>query len=164
MFSKWKSKKQQTLEITSPLTGTAVPLDQVPDEAFAGGHMGKGLAIEPADGKLIAPFDGVVAHVIKSKHAVIVEHENGLQFLLHIGINTVGLKGSGFTSHVNTGDKVKAGQTLIEFDIEAIRAAGLPTVTPVIITNSEDKVEQMETKLGAVTAGQTEILSVTLKS
>lgn len=164
MFSKWKSKKQQTLEITSPLTGTAVPLDQVPDEAFAGGHMGKGLAIEPAEGKLIAPFDGVVAHVIKSKHAVIVEHENGLQFLLHIGINTVGLKGSGFTSHVNTGDKVKAGQTLIEFDIEAIRAAGLPTVTPVIITNSEDKVEQMETKLGAVTAGQTEILSVTLKS
>ncbi|PQP89452.1 MULTISPECIES: PTS glucose transporter subunit IIA [Paenibacillus] len=164
MFSKWKSKKQQTLEITSPLTGTAVPLDQVPDEAFAGGHMGKGLAIEPADGKLIAPFDGVVAHVIKSKHAVIVEQENGLQFLFHIGINTVGLKGSGFTSHVNTGDKVKAGQTLIEFDIEAIRAAGLPTVTPVIITNSEDKVEQMETKLGAVTAGQTEILSVTLKS
>ncbi|GAF07798.1 PTS system [Paenibacillus pini JCM 16418] len=121
MFSKWKSKKNQPIEILSPVTGEAVSLEKVPDEAFAGGHMGKGIAIEPTEGKLIAPFDGTVAHVIKSNHAVIIEDSNGLQFLFHIGINTVGLKGVGFTSHIATGDQVKAGQTLIEFDIEAIK-------------------------------------------
>ncbi|MCM3699016.1 PTS glucose transporter subunit IIA [Paenibacillus macerans] len=97
------------IAISSPLTGQAVPLAVVPDEAFSGGHMGPGLAIEPSEGKLVAPFDGKVAHVIKSHHAVILEHPSGLQFLFHIGINTVSLKGEGFASRTAAGDEVKAG-------------------------------------------------------
>jgi PTS system sucrose-specific IIC component len=106
--------------------------------------MGEGIAIEPSEGKVFAPFDGVIAHVmIKSKHAVILEHETGVQMLVHIGINTVGLKGEGFTAHVNSGDIVTAGQLLIEFDMEAIQAAGLPLITPVLIPNGNDRIEQV---------------------
>lgn len=132
------------LEIASPMTGTAVALEQVPDPAFSEKHMGEGIAIEPSEGKVFAPFDGVIAHVmIKSKHAVILEHETGVQMLVHIGINTVGLKGEGFTAHVNSGDIVTAGQLLIEFDMEAIQAAGLPLITPVLIPNGNDRIEQV---------------------
>ncbi|HBU81933.1 MULTISPECIES: sucrose-specific PTS transporter subunit IIBC [Paenibacillus] len=132
------------LEIVSPMTGTAVALEQVPDPAFSEKHMGEGIAIEPSEGKVFAPFDGVIAHVMnKSKHAVILEHETGVQMLVHIGINTVGLKGEGFTAHVNSGDIVTAGQLLIEFDMEAIQAAGLPLITPVLIPNGNDRIEQV---------------------
>ncbi|KAG2851675.1 hypothetical protein PC115_g26023 [Phytophthora cactorum] len=126
------------------MTGTAVALEQVPDPAFSEKHMGEGIAIEPSEGKVFAPFDGVIAHVMsKSKHAVILEHETGVQMLVHIGINTVGLKGEGFTAHVNSGDIVTAGQLLIEFDMEAIQAAGLPLITPVLIPNGNDRIEQV---------------------
>ncbi|MHA7581709.1 sucrose-specific PTS transporter subunit IIBC [Paenibacillus vandeheii] len=136
--------KVGTLEIASPMTGAAVALEQVPDPAFSEKHMGEGIAIEPSEGKVFAPFDGVIAHVMnKSKHAVILEHETGVQMLVHIGINTVGLKGEGFTAHVNSGDIVTAGQLLIEFDMEAILAAGLPLITPVLIPHGNDRIEQV---------------------
>ncbi|MHA6531945.1 PTS sugar transporter subunit IIA [Paenibacillus sp. BAC0078] len=166
MFSKWKSKKEEKraeaaiLNISAPVSGQAVPLSGVPDETFAGGHMGKGVAIEPIEGKLIAPFDGVVAHVVKSNHAVILEHPSGLQLLLHIGIDTVSLKGSGFTSHIASGDNVKAGETLIEFDLEAIRTAGYRTITPVIVTNSGEFVQGVDCHYGEVAAGREIILTV----
>lgn len=121
------------LELISPLSGTAVSLEQVPDPAFAEKQMGEGIAIEPSEGKVYAPFDATVAHVIKSKHALILEHASGVQVLIHVGINTVSLKGSGFTTHKNIGDKVQAGELLLEFDMEAIRAAGYPLITPIII-------------------------------
>ena len=101
------------LEIHSPVKGKVVPLEQVPDPAFAERQMGSGVAIEPTEGKVLAPFDATVGHVIKSKHAVILEHASGLQLLIHVGINTVSLKGEGFTAHVKTGDQVKAGQLQI---------------------------------------------------
>lgn len=123
-----------TLTFLVPLTGTLVALDQVPDPGFAGKQLGDGIAIEPSEGKVYAPFDGTVAHVIKkSKHAVILEHASGAQVLIHVGIDTVSLKGEGFVLHVETGEQVKAGQLLIEFDLDVIRAAGLSTVTPVIV-------------------------------
>ncbi|WP_339199968.1 PTS glucose transporter subunit IIA [Paenibacillus sp. FSL P4-0176] len=126
--------KVDFLEIASPMNGTVVSLEQVPDPAFSEKHMGEGIAIEPSEGKVYAPFDGVIAHVMnKSKHAVILEHETGVQMLVHIGINTVGLKGNGFTAHVNSGDRVTAGQLLIEFDMDVIQSAGLPLITPVLI-------------------------------
>ncbi|WP_213618826.1 PTS glucose transporter subunit IIA [Paenibacillus sp. J22TS3] len=166
MFSKWRKKhtEQQVLEILAPVTGTAVTLESVPDEAFAGGHMGKGIAIEPTEGKLIAPFDGTIAHVIKSKHAVMMEHSTGLQFLFHIGVNTVSLKGEGFISHIQTGDAVKAGQTLIEFDIEKIKEAGYPVVTPVIVTNADELTDTLENNLGPVQAGRDVVLKAILKA
>ncbi|MCL6603472.1 MAG: PTS glucose transporter subunit IIA [Paenibacillus sp.] len=167
MFSRWKSKKeekpadqQHTIEILAPVSGQSVPLSEVPDETFAGGHMGKGIAIEPIEGKLLAPFDGKVAHVVKTNHAIILEHASGLQLLLHIGIDTVSLKGSGFISHIATGDIVKAGQILIEFDLEAIRAAGLRTITPVIVTSSEEFNYKVEQHFSKVTANKDSILTV----
>lgn len=168
MFSKWKSKKEETrtvdtLEIMAPISGEAVPLAQVPDETFAGGLMGNGIAIKPSEGILKAPFDGKVAHIVKSNHAVILEHSSGMQLLLHIGIDTVSLKGSGFVSHIATGDQVKAGQTLIEFDLDGIRAAGCDTISPVIVTNTEESTPQVEGRYGQVTAGQDLILIVVSK-
>jgi len=168
MFSKWKSKKEEKrtetkIEISAPVSGQAVPLSGVPDETFAGGHMGQGIAIEPIVGRLVAPFDGKVAHVVKTNHAVILEHASGMQLLLHIGIDTVSLKGSGFISHIANGDIVKAGQTLIEFDLDAIRAAGLSTITPVIVTSSEEYTFDVEEHYGQVTSGKDSILTVGFK-
>ncbi len=151
------------LELAAPISGTAVPLEQVPDPAFAEKQMGEGIAIEPSDGKVYAPFDATVAHVIKSKHALILEHASGVQVLIHVGINTVSLKGNGFTSHRNIGDKVRAGELLLEFDMDAIRAAGLPVITPIIIPAGQDKVERIEEKTGPATAKQTGILTIHLK-
>lgn len=166
MFSKWRKKhtEQQVVEILAPVTGEAVSLESVPDEAFAAGHMGKGIAIEPTEGKLVAPFDGTIAHVIKSKHAVMMEHSSGLQFLFHIGINTVSLKGEGFISHIQAGDTVKAGQTLIEFDIDKIKEAGFPVVTPVIVTNADELTETLENNLGPVQSGRDVVLKAILKA
>lgn len=152
------------LELISPLSGTAVSLEQVPDPAFAEKQMGEGIAIEPSEGKVYAPFDATVAHVIKSKHALILEHASGVQILIHVGINTVALKGSGFTTHKNIGDKVQAGELLLEFDMEAIRAAGYPMITPIIIPAGQDMVEKIEEKTGPATARQSSILTIHLKA
>ncbi|QUL57740.1 PTS glucose transporter subunit IIA [Paenibacillus tritici] len=168
MFSRWKSKQEEkhavvSLNIVAPVSGQAVPLSEVPDETFAGGHMGKGIAIEPTEGKLTAPFDGTIAHVVKSHHALILEHASGLQLLMHIGIDTVSLKGNGFISHIASGDEVKAGQTLIEFDLEMIRSAGYRTITPVIVTGSGEDLPEVDCYYGAVSAGQSSILTVALQ-
>ncbi|MFC6649622.1 MULTISPECIES: PTS system trehalose-specific EIIBC component [Paenibacillus] len=151
------------LELASPLSGTAVPLEQVPDPAFAEKQMGDGIAIEPSEGKVFAPFDATVAHVIKSKHALILEHASGVQVLIHVGINTVSLKGEGFKARKESGDKVQAGELLLEFDMEAIRAAGYPLITPIIIPAGQEMVERIEERTGPATAKQTSILTVHLK-
>lgn len=155
----------RVLNLLAPITGEAVSLENVPDPAFAERQMGQGIAIEPQEGRVIAPFDATVAHVIKSKHAVILEHETGVQVLIHVGINTVSLKGSAFTSHVTTGDKVKAGQLLLEFDRDAITAAGLPLITPIIIPDGQDVVASVEESApGHMTAGQSISLKIALKA
>ncbi|MEK4366272.1 sucrose-specific PTS transporter subunit IIBC [Paenibacillus sp. FSL M8-0212] len=154
--------KVDFLEIASPMNGTVVALEQVPDPAFSEKHMGEGIAIEPSEGKVYAPFDGVIAHVMnKSKHAVILEHETGVQMLVHIGINTVGLKGNGFTAHVNSGDRVTAGQLLIEFDMDVIQAAGLPVITPVLIPSGNETIATVTaTSTGHVQANGEAVLVV----
>ncbi|WP_458126678.1 sucrose-specific PTS transporter subunit IIBC [Paenibacillus sp. Z3-2] len=154
--------KVELLEIASPMNGTIVALEQVPDPAFSEKHMGEGIAIEPSEGKVYAPFDGVIAHVMnKSKHAVILEHETGVQMLVHIGINTVGLKGNGFTTHVNSGDRVTAGQLLIEFDMDVIQAAGLPLITPVLIPSGNEAIATVTaTSTGRVQANGEAVLVV----
>lgn len=139
-----KESAANVLEIVSPVRGQIVPLEEVPDPAFAERQMGKGVAVNPSEGKVYAPFDATVAHVIKSKHAVILEHATGVQILIHIGINTVSMKGSGFTAHAATGDQVKAGQLLLEFDRDAIAAAGYPLTSPVIVPDGQDIIERVE--------------------
>lgn len=133
------------VNILTPINGRVVPLSEVPDPAFAEKQMGQGVAIVPSEGKVYAPFDGTVAHLIKkSKHAIILSDKHGVQVLIHVGINTVSLKGEGFTAHVETGSEVTKGQLLLEFDMAAIEAAGLPIITPVIIPDGQDMIHSIQ--------------------
>ncbi|WP_342555745.1 PTS system trehalose-specific EIIBC component [Paenibacillus sp. FSL R7-0652] len=160
---KSSASRVNILEVMAPLTGEAVPLEQVPDPAFAEKQMGEGIAIEPSGNQVVAPFDAQVAHVIKSKHAVILEHASGLQVLIHVGINTVSLKGEGFSMFVNTGDRVRAGQKLLEFDRKVIEDAGFPVITPVIIPDGQEMVERVEVMTGEVTSNRNGVLKIHLK-
>lgn len=123
-------------EILSPLKGRIIPLTEMEDEAFASLVMGKGVAILPSEGKLYAPADGTVSLVFRTGHAYSVVTEDGAELLIHVGVNTVKLKGQYFISHVKQGDTVKGGDLLAEFDVEAIRAAGYDTTTPIIVSNT----------------------------
>lgn len=120
------------------LTGTVVPLAEVKDEAFASGALGDGIAIEPAVGELVAPADGEISSTFETHHAVGMTTADGAELLMHIGIDTVKLGGKHFTYLVNEGDKVRKGQPLIRFDIEAIKAEGYPVTTPLIVCNTDD--------------------------
>ncbi|AJS58198.1 beta-glucoside-specific PTS transporter subunit IIABC [Paenibacillus sp. IHBB 10380] len=131
--------------IYSPLTGAALPLSQVNDEAFSSGAMGRGLAVAPTVGEVVAPMDGTVTSLFPTGHAIGITSEAGTDVLMHIGVNTVKLKGKHFTPMVKEGDKVKQGDLLIRFDLEQIKAAGYETVTPVIVTLTQNEVEVFET-------------------
>ncbi|WP_116186657.1 PTS beta-glucoside transporter subunit IIABC [Pectobacterium aquaticum] len=132
-------------EINSPIEGTVLPLEQVGDETFASGLMGKGIAIKPLAGRVVSPVNGKVASLFKTHHAIGLESEEGAEVLIHVGIDTVKLDGQYFTAHIKTGDVVKQGDLLVEFDYQAIEKAGYDTTTPVIITNSEDYVDVLPT-------------------
>ncbi|MFC0226100.1 PTS beta-glucoside transporter subunit IIABC [Serratia aquatilis] len=129
------SRKQQ---VTSPIAGDLIPLEQVMDATFASGLLGKGVAIQPHQGRVVAPVNGIVASLFKTRHAIGIESDDGAELLIHVGIDTVKLDGLHFTAHIKEGDRVKQGDLLIEFDLEAIRAAGFDTTTPVIVSNSDD--------------------------
>lgn len=124
------------LEVLSPLDGTAVALSEVPDAAFAGGAMGAGVAIEPQSGVVFAPFDATVIVAFPTGHAVGLRAADGTELLIHAGLDTVNLKGEHFNLKVQRGQEVRAGDVLLEFDIDAVREAGYPVITPVIVTNT----------------------------
>ncbi|AIW41513.1 MULTISPECIES: beta-glucoside-specific PTS transporter subunit IIABC [Paenibacillus] len=138
-------------EVLSPIEGTVVALSEVPDPAFASEAMGKGIAIQPTTGRVVAPFDGTITVAFKKKHALAIVSPHGAEVLIHVGVDTVKLDGKYFTSHIKEGDEVKAGDLLLEFDVEQIRAEGYPTITPVIITNSSQYVEILPIAQGEVT-------------
>lgn len=146
-------------EIESPLTGTVIPLSEVHDEVFASEMMGKGCAIIPEEGKVYAPFDGKVVGLLDSHHAVGMESTDGVEVLIHVGMDTVKLNGRCFTIHVEEGEQVKKGQLLLEFDIPGIKEAGYEVTTPVIITNSDEFHDVQMKAEGQVTAG-TQILEL----
>jgi PTS system beta-glucosides-specific IIC component len=149
-----KATGEKEVTIYSPLNGEVKALSEVNDPTFAGGILGQGVAIVPSEGKLYAPIDGTVSSVFDTRHAIGLEDENGTEMLIHIGLETVNLGGKHFTAKVNSGDTIKKGDVLIEFDLEAI-AKEYDTITPVLIVNADDfsDISAIKTS-GTVKAGQ----------
>lgn len=139
--------------LSACLNGTVVPLAEVKDEAFASGALGDGIAIEPIDGELVAPADGEISSTFETHHAVGMTTVDGAELLMHIGIDTVKLGGKHFTYLVNEGDKVKKGQPLIRFELEAIKAEGYPVTTPLIVCNTDDYAAVVAKASGTVKQG-----------
>lgn len=127
-------KLEEAKEFPSPIPGEVIALSEIPDETFASGVLGDGVGVKPSEGKVYAPFDGTVTTVFDTKHAVGLAAEDGMELLIHVGIDTVTLKGEPFTAHVESGQRVKKGDLLTTFDMEKIEAAGLSTVSAVIVT------------------------------
>lgn len=146
-----KELKQEI--IASPMIGQVVKLENVPDELFASGAMGKGIAIDPADGTVVAPAAGEITLVFPTGHAIGMRTENGAEILIHVGMDTVSLAGKGFNTFVQVGDKVDAGQKLLEFDLATIREANLPVISPVIVTNSTEFEDVLTTQDARVNIG-----------
>ncbi|MFT4106574.1 MAG: PTS glucose transporter subunit IIA [Lacrimispora sp.] len=136
MFGQGNEEKGE--KILAPAEGSVIPLSQVNDPAFSQEILGKGLAIVPSKGRIVAPADGVLTMVFETKHAVSVTTDKGAEIIIHVGLDTVRLNGEHYTSHKKQGDRVKAGDLLLEFDMEAIKGAGYEVVTPVIICNHQE--------------------------
>ncbi|SFN22760.1 PTS system beta-glucoside-specific IIA component, Glc family /PTS system beta-glucoside-specific IIB component, Glc family /PTS system beta-glucoside-specific IIC component, Glc family [Izhakiella capsodis] len=141
-------------DVLSPMTGTVMALDQVPDATFASGLLGDGVAIIPSDNRVIAPFAGEVASLFKTRHAIGLLSNCGIEVLIHVGVDTVKLDGKPFTAHVRVGDKVQPGDLLLEFDRQAIIDAGYDLTTPIIISNSDEYREVATVAAGTVNAGE----------
>ncbi|MBM9448014.1 PTS glucose transporter subunit IICBA [Staphylococcus cohnii] len=139
--------------IYAPLKGRTVPLDEVPDQVFSDKLMGDGLAIYPANGEVVAPFDGTVELVFPTKHAIGLKSESGVEVLIHFGLETVGLQGEGFTVHVDSGDTIVKGQSLMTVDLDYIKTHAKSDITPIIVTNSGEH-EIKTTHSGAVDIGE----------
>lgn len=146
--------------IYAPAAGKAIPMSQVNDPTFSQEILGKGVAIEPSEGRITAPADGKITMVFDTKHAISMQTDNGAELIIHIGLDTVQLKGQYFDAHVAAGDKVKQGDLLLDFDIDKIKEAGYDVTTPVIICNTP-QFPKMECVNGMeVRAGETAIIKL----
>ncbi|NHM29312.1 PTS sugar transporter subunit IIA [Neobacillus terrae] len=165
MFKKLFGKKEtvKTVQLVAPVTGNAVDLEQVPDPVFSQRMMGDGLAIEPKEGVIAAPAAGEILQVFPTKHAIGIRAENGAEILIHIGLETVSLKGEGFTAHVQAGDKVQVGDKLVTFDMDTVGAKAKSLVTPIIITNGDSASAFEKLTLGSVERGKTPIMEITFE-
>ena len=160
MFAKFMKKNK--VQVFAPLNGQVVPLEQVPDPVFSQKMMGEGVAIMPTGGDVVAPIDGTVVLISKTKHAIGIRTKDDTEVLIHVGLETVTLKGEGFTVFVNEGDIVSIGQKLIEVDWDFIRDKVPSIITPVVITNSASKSVEC-TDMTTSVAGDTLVMSVYLK-
>ena len=141
IFKKISGKEEADASIYAPIAGKVIKLSDLQDEAFASGAMGEGIAIEPSEGKVYAPCDGEISALFPTGHALGITAKTGAEILIHIGMDTVTLNGQGFLAKAKSGEKVKKGQLLLEFDMEYIQSQNLPLTTPVVITNSADMAE-----------------------
>lgn len=160
MFSKFMKKNK--VQVFSPLNGQVVPLEQVPDPVFSQKMMGEGVAIMPTGGDVVAPIDGTVVLISKTKHAIGIRTRDDIEVLIHVGLETVALKGEGFSVFVNEGDTVSVGQKLMEVDWDVIKDKVPSIITPVVITNSADRSVEYTDATTSV-AGDTLIMSVSSK-
>lgn len=157
--SQTTEKKGKTANnVASPMKGNVKALAESEDEAFASGALGEGLAIEPTEGKLYAPFDGEIVTFFPTGHAIGLKSADGVELLIHVGMDTVKLNGEGFTPKAKQGDRVKKGDLLLEFDIAKIKAAGYSIVSPVIVTNTDDYADVIPTDAASVNAGDEAII------
>lgn len=148
------TKTKERMVLVSPLEGKVVPLAEVPDQVFASGALGKGVAVEPSVGKLFAPADGTITTLFPTGHAVGLTTTDGAEILMHIGMDTVSLDGEGFEAAIKQGDTVKKGDLLVSFDIEKIKAAGLPVITPVVVTNTNEYLDVLDMEQTDVLPGE----------
>ena len=155
------SKSKQWLELLSPMTGKVIPVEQCPDAVFAGKVLGDGVAVIPTDGRVYAPVDGKVVQVAHSLHAFCIVSDDGLEVLIHLGMDTVKLDGKGFPCHIAVGQQVHRGELVMEMDLPFIMDQGIPTVSPCIITNLE-MIHNLKPLPGNATGGKTTVLTYQL--
>ncbi|MGE7758510.1 PTS sugar transporter subunit IIA [Peribacillus sp. NPDC097895] len=163
MFKKLFGKKENVEQLLAPINGQVMNIEDVPDPVFSGKMMGDGIAILPEEGLVVSPLDAEVVQVFHTKHALGLRTKSGIELLIHIGLETVNLKGEGFEVHVAEGQSVKAGDKLVTFDIEFLKSNAPSIVTPIVITNGE-LVEKLEkTTITQARINETEIMKVYLK-
>jgi len=152
-------KKDKNEILVSPVEGNVIPIREVSDPTFGEEIVGKGIAIQPSNGKVMSPVNGTVSMLFETKHAVIITSDQGAEILIHIGLDTVKLKGEFFTGHVSAGQKVKLGDLLVEFDLEELKKAGYDTVTPMVICNM-DKFKDIKTQTGSYQKALSEVITL----
>lgn len=156
-------KNNNMLELFAPMDGEIIDISNVEDQVFSKKMVGDGIAIIPTDGLVVAPCDGKILQIFSTNHAVGIETKEGLEILIHLGLDTVELKGEGFTRLAETGMEVKTGDPLIKMDLERIKELGKSTVSPVLITNVS-KTEEIKKEYGPAKAKSTRIMSVKVKN
>lgn len=147
------------ISLFSPMTGTAIPLAQVPDGAFSRKLLGDGVAILPEDGRLLSPVDGRLSAISHTLHAYVFTSPEGLEILVHVGLESVGLQGRGFRPLVKAGDAVRAGQPVAEVDLMLLQKKGVPLYTPVVVCEGAENLV-METFTGPAEAGKTPLITL----
>ncbi|KIX89792.1 PTS glucose transporter subunit IIA [Staphylococcus microti] len=167
MFKKLFGKGNEVskdIKIYAPMTGEYVKVEDIPDPVFAQKMMGDGFGVKPTEGKVVSPIDGVVDNVFPTKHAIGLKADNGLEVLVHIGLDTVQLNGEGFETLVESGDRVSVGDDLVTFDLDYINENAKSIISPVIMTNSAEHVETHQIhEEQALTKGQSLVVDVTVK-
>jgi len=153
------SANNRTHRILSPMSGTLIPLHQVPDQIFSQGLLGDGIAILPADGKILSPVDGRISAVMDTLHAYGFETEDGLELLVHVGLGSLTLRGQAFRCYVTMGQQVKAGDLVAEVDLKLLEENGICAITPVVICEGGNDLI-LTTSEGSVTAGETTLMAL----
>ncbi|KHD85410.1 PTS sugar transporter subunit IIA [Heyndrickxia ginsengihumi] len=163
MFRKWfgrNNDSKDTLTVIAPISGKVTKLEDVPDPVFSEKMMGDGIAIDPVEGKILSPVEGRIVQIFPTKHAIGIQAKNGVELLIHIGLETVSLNGEGFNIYVSEGEKVKQGDLLVTFNLNFIKANANSSVTPIVITNSNEMESIILQAANEVKAGEDPLLTI----
>ncbi|MGV3097021.1 PTS sugar transporter subunit IIA [Staphylococcus borealis] len=161
LFGKGKEVNKE-IEIYAPLTGEYINIEDIPDPVFAQKMMGEGFGINPTEGEVVSPIEGKVDNVFPTRHAIGLKADNGLEILVHIGLDTVQLDGQGFEILVSSGDTVQVGDPLLKFDLEYIKNNAKDVISPIIITNSDQTESIHVNDVKVVIKGETKVVDVTM--